>query len=272
MYGAIIGDIVGSVYEFRTIKQKEFKFFKDRCFFTDDTVMTCAIALACIKYKETKNLEEFKKVAESEMRRLGNKYPDAGYGYRFFDWLQDEKMGPYNSYANGGAMRTAPVAYVADTLEEALTLAEAQCSITHNHPDGIKGAKAIAACIFLARNGATKEDIRKYIEDNFYQLDFTIPAIHRKYKYDISAAGSVPQAIESFLEGTDFEDSIRNAICLGGDADTLACMTGSIAESFFGIPEEIKERALSFLDPEVKTCLEKFNQSVNISENNNKAL
>lgn len=260
MNGAIIGDIVGSVYEFHTIKQKQFKFFKDKCYFTDDTVMTCAIAQACLEYKEKKDLELFKKNVAKKMRILGKKYPGAGYGYYFYNWIFDDNKTSYNSYGNGGAMRTSPVAYVAESLEECELLAETQASVTHDHPEGIKGAKAISAAIYMSKENYSKEEIREYIEENYYKLDFTIPQIRRKYQYDVTAQGSVPQAIEAFLEGEDFEDCIRNAICIGGDADTLAAMTGSIAEAFYGIPEEYLERMAVYLTEELNNISKEFNE------------
>lgn len=258
MNGAIIGDIVGSVYEFHTIKQKQFKFFKDKCFITDDTIMTCAVAIASMEYLMSKDYDVFESKVKQYMRELGKKYPEAGYGETFYEWIHDENMNSYNSYGNGAAMRTSSVAYVATTLEECEKLAEIQSRVTHDHEDGIKGAKAISSCIFLARQGKSKEEIRKYIEEKYYTLDFSIKDIRRKYKYDISANGSVPQSIEAFLEGEDFEDCIRNAICLGGDADTLAAMTGAIAEAYFGIPYGIEAEIYKYLTPDLTQIMEKF--------------
>lgn len=262
MNGAILGDIVGSVYEFHTIKQKGFKLFKPNCFYTDDTVLTCAVAIASMEYMEHHSIEQFKSAVRRELKRLTKMFPDAGYGYSYDEWANSNQEEPYNSFGNGGAMRTSSVAYVATTLDEALALAKAQAEVTHNHPEGIKGAQAITACIFLARTGASKEEIRQYINDNFYELSFTIPQIYRKYHYDVTAQGSVPQAIEAFLEGEDFEDCIRNAICLGGDADTLAAMAGSIAEAFYGIPEEQKKTITTYLDPELEQIRSDFEQKV----------
>ena len=260
MNGAITGDIVGSVYEFHTIKQKEFKFLKPKCCFTDDTVMTCAVAKACMDYIDNKDVDLFKSNCVKYMQELGRKYPNAGYGGMFYDWLHSDDPKPYNSYGNGGAMRTSPVAFVSSSLDEALALAEAQSSVTHNHEEGIKGAKAITAAMYLALNGSSKEEIREYIENNYYKLDFTISSIYRKYRFDVSSQGSVPQAIEAFLEGEDFEDSIRNAICLGGDADTLACMTGAISECFYGFPEDLVID--TYLPPDLKEIRHNFNSKV----------
>lgn len=262
MKGAIIGDIIGSVYEFHTIKQKQFKLFKPKCFFTDDTVLTCAVSIASLDYLQNKSIIEFKDNVIYELKLFSKKYPNAGYGPSYWDWVSSDLSEAYNSYGNGGAMRTSSVAYVADSLEEALELAKIQSETTHSHPEGIKGAQAITACIYMSKEGCSKEEIKKYIEDNFYELNFTIPQIYRKYQYDITAQGSVPQSIEAFLEGEDFEDCIRNAICLGGDADTLAAMTGSIAEAYYGIPDEIEERYSTYLDDDLNNCVKKFYDAV----------
>ncbi len=265
MIGAIIGDIVGSVYEFHTIKQKEFKLLKPKCQVTDDTIMTCAIAKACIDYLDNKNINSFKEKCIIYMQELGRKYKNAGYGYNFNQWLMDENPQPYNSYGNGGAMRTSPVAYVAESLEEVELLAKAQAEVSHNHEEGIKGAQAIASAMYMSLNGKTKEEIKEYIEKKYYKLDFTIKDIRRKYKYDISAQGSVPEAIESFLEGENYEDSIRNAICLGGDADTLACMTGAISECFYGLPDNIDINP--YLNDELKEIINNFYNKIKKKNN-----
>ena len=257
LMGTIIGDIVGSVYEFKTIKTKQFKFLKPKCMYTDDTVMTCAVSLACLDYKKNNNIEEFKKNLIEYMKRLGRKFPDARYGYRFYEWITGDEDSPYNSYGNGGAMRTSSVAYIADSLDEALELAKAQSEVTHDHPEAIKGSQAISACIYLALNGYDKREIKDYIEKYFYPLGFTIKDVYRKYKYDISATGSVPFAIVAFLDGYDFEDCVRNAICLGGDADTLAAMTGAIAEAYYGVPENIVVDR--YLDQELLDIVNNFN-------------
>lgn len=258
MNGSIIGDIVGSVYEFNTIKQKNFKFFKDKCFFTDDTVMTCAIAKASIDYCDNRSIPLFKVNVEKNMVELGREHPNVGYGASFYNWIMSEDHEPYNSYGNGSAMRTSSVAYIANSLEEAEELAKAQAEVTHNHPEGIKGAQALAAAIYLALNHEDKSTIKEYIESNYYDLNFNIKDIYRKYKYDITCQGSVPYAIKSFLEGEDFEDSIRNAISLGGDADTLACMTGGIAEAYYGIPEEFMEYKKRYLTNDLITIVDDF--------------
>ena len=270
MNGAILGDIVGSVYEFHTIKQKQFKFLKPTCFYTDDSVLTCAVAKAAIVFNKDHSIENFKQNVIKELKKYTKEYPNAGYGETYYNWATSDDTEAYNSYGNGGAMRTSSVAYVARNLDEALELAKAQAEVTHNHPEGIKGAQAITACIYLARTGASKEEIREYINDNFYTLDFTIPQIYRKYKYDISSQGSVPQAIESFLEGEDFEDCIRTAISLGGDADTLGAMTGSIAEAYYGIPEDYKKNIDTYLDKDLNEIRKNFYQELNLESEKQK--
>ena len=163
----------------------------------------------------------------------------------------DEGAGPYNSYGNGSAMRVSPVAWVASTLEETLTLARWSAEVTHNHPEGVKGAEAIAACIFLARQGKSKEKIKEYVENNYYPIDFTLDEIRPKYKFDVTCQGSVPQAIACFLESTDFEDAIRNAVSLGGDCDTIAAMAGAIAEAYYGIPEKLENAIFDYMDDDI---------------------
>jgi len=262
MKGAILGDIIGSVYEFHTIKQKQFKLFKPNCFFTDDTVMTCAVTKATIEYLKDKSIENFKKNVIKYMRYFYDKYPDAGYGYSFDEWATSDNVEPYGSYGNGGAMRTSSCVYAADSLEEALSLAEAQASVTHNHPEGIKGAQAITACAYMASTGSSKEEIRDYVQKKFYNIDFTVKNTQRKYHYDITAQGSVPQSIVSFLEGDDYEDCIRNAICYGGDTDTMAAMTGTIAEAFYGIPEAYEKQIYAYLPEELFEIIDIFYHEV----------
>lgn len=252
MLGAIIGDIVGSRFEFKNIRTKTFDLFSGgwrRCTFTDDTIMTIAVAKALTKYKEIKNIEKFKKTLVRTMRFVGTRYPFCGYGQRFSFWLFSVcPLPPYNSFGNGSAMRVSPVAWYANSLEEAESLAKATAEVTHNHPEGIKGAQAIASAIYLARTGKAKEEIRQYITQNYYQINFTLDEIRPTYRFDETCQGSCPQALQAFFESTDFEDAIRNAISIGGDSDTIAAMAGSIAEAYYGIPEDIKTKALSYLD------------------------
>lgn len=246
MLGAIIGDIVGSRFEFSSEKTKDFDFFDEYCRFTDDTVMTIAVGCACNEavYDE----EAFKESLREHMRELGRMYPDAGYGGNFYTWLLGETKNAYGSYGNGSGMRVSPCAWVGESLEEVRRLARWSAEITHDHPEGIKGAEAIASAVFLARTGSSKDEIRAYIEENFYELDFSLDEIRPTYSFDVTCQGSCPQAIMCFLEGEDFEDTVRNAVSLGGDCDTIGAMAGAIAEAYFGIPAEIEEEGISYLD------------------------
>lgn len=233
MYGAIIGDIVGSKYEFNNIKTKDFPFVSAGCGFTDDTIMTVAVAKALLRAREVES--DFRKILVEEMRSLGAAYPhpQGGYGRRFSAWLRSRRPNPYHSYGNGAAMRVSPCGLMAITLEEALALATAAAEVTHNHPEGIKGAQAIAAAVFMAKTRASKEDIRAYIAKNFYPLDRTLDEIRVNYSFHESCQKSVPEAITAFLESESYEDAIRNAVSLGGDSDTIAAMTGAIAWSYY---------------------------------------
>jgi ADP-ribosylglycohydrolase len=240
MIGAIAGDIVGSVYEWNNIKSKEFSLFTDRCFFTDDSILTIALAdtiLTGTPYVE--NLKTFYRW-----------YPDGGYGDSFHRWAQSERSEPYNSWGNGAAMRISPVGYAFDDLDTVLEKAREFTAVTHNHPEGVKGGQSVAAAIFLARTGNTKEQIQDYIERQFsYDLSRHVDEIRTTYTFDVSSQGTVPQAIRAFLDSVDFEDAIRTAISLGGDSDTLACITGGIAEAFYvQVPEYIQEKVYSILD------------------------
>lgn len=248
MIGAVVGDIVGSRFEYSNWKSKEFELFHRRKYFTDDTVMTLAICDALLRWKEGEKKEDLGKLATQSMKQFGYDYPGRGYGGMFLDWICSDNPKPYNSYGNGSAMRVSGCGYVAKTLKEAKELSRAVTEITHNHPEGIKGAEAVTVAIFLARKGKSKEEIKKVIEEDYYPLDFTIDSIREYYDYDVTCQGSVPQALEAFFESTDFEDAIRNAISIGGDSDTIAAITGSIAEAYYGVPDDIRKQALSFLD------------------------
>lgn len=233
MYGAILGDIIGSTYEFAGIKTKKFPLFPCGSDFTDDSILTIAVAKALIRSLEKKR--SFSDVLLGELRIMGVEYPypKGGYGTGYRKWLDDPFPVPYNSCGNGSAMRVSACGLIAVTLEEALDLAEASASVTHNHPEGIKGAQATAAAIFLAKTRHSKEEIRNYIHSNFYCLDRTLDEIRENYKFEGTCQKSVPEAIIAFLESTDFEDAICNTISLGGDADTMGAITGSIAWSFY---------------------------------------
>jgi ADP-ribosylglycohydrolase len=250
MLGAIAGDIIGSLYEINNIKTKDFILLKPDNIFTDDTVLTVAVADKLL------NNGDYEQIFKTYYHR----YSTRGYGKSFRSWAKGEIVGAYNSYGNGSAMRVSPIGYAFNNLEQVLLQAKISAEITHNHPEGIKGAQAVAASIFLARTGTDKTTIKSYIESNFgYNLQPTLDEIRPNYKFDVSCQGSVPQAIIAFLESTDFEDAIRNAISIGGDSDTIACITGSIAEAFYGtVPELIAEYAISKLTKHLYLVVEKF--------------
>lgn len=248
MIGAIAGDIIGSVYEFDNIKTTDFPLFTNESDYTDDTIMTVAVADWLL------NGGDLAKV----MQRYGREYPypTGGYGGRFSGWLREKDPLPYNSWGNGSAMRVSAVGWMFDSLEKTLEVAKETAIVTHNHPEGIKGAQATAAAIYLARTGKSKQDIKQYIETTFsYDLGRTCDEIRPFYRFNESCQGTVPEAIIAFLDSSDFENAIRLAVSLGGDSDTLACITGGIAEAFYGIPEDIKL--------EVKKRIpEKFNEII----------
>ena len=252
MLGAIAGDIIGSVYEHRPIKTKDFPLFSQDSRFTDDTVLTVAIAHSVLTgrpYREA-------------LLDFGRRYPRAGYGRSFFHWLQSDNPHPYNSWGNGSAMRVSPVGFVFSSEKDVLEQARAATAVTHNHPEGIKGAQATAFAIFQARTGADKEQIRTHISERFnYDLSRTVEEIRPAYSFDISCQGTVPEAIISFLDSDSYEDAVRNAVSLGGDSDTLACITGGIAESFYGgVPDDIRKKALDRLPSDLLEIVNNFCQ------------
>lgn len=258
MLGAIIGDIVGSRFEWHNCKSKEFDLFTSRCRPTDDSNMTLAVAQAFLRAKEDKS--DLAEQAVASMRELGAIYPRCGFGGRFAAWLRSDDPQPYGSWGNGSAMRVSPCAWAADSLEEALRFSDEVTAVTHDHPEGLKGARAVTAAIWLARTGADKQAIREHIQQNYYALDFTIDAIRPEYRFDVSCQGSVPQAIEAFLESDSFEDAVRTAVSVGGDSDTIAAITGSIAQAYYGIPEEISAQALTCLDNRQQSILTDFSE------------
>ena len=246
MLGAIIGDIVGSRFERHNVKAKQFDFFASNCMPTDDSIMTLAIAKAFLSCnRDDSDLADQAIVC---MQELGRRYPYAGYGGRFIQWLGSAHPAPYGSFGNGSAMRVSPCAYAAETLEEAKALSAFVTEVTHNHPEGIKGAEATTAAIFLALHGSSIAEIREYIDQNYYPMDFTLDELRPIYQYDVTCQGTVPTAIMAFLESTGFEDAIRNAVSIGGDSDTIAAITGSIAEAYYGVPGEMREQILSYMD------------------------
>ena len=262
MYGAILGDIIGSPFEFdRGRKTKEFDLFTRGCEFTDDSVMTVAIAEALIAVGPGANEMEIEEAVIANMQDWGRNYPHAGYGGKFRQSLKARNPKPYGSYGNGSAMRVSAAGWLYPTIERTREVAEATASVTHNHPEGIKGAVATASCIFLARNGATKEEIKKYVEQEFhYDLSRSLDEIRPYYHHVESCQQTVPEAITAFLEAEDFEDAVRNAISLGGDTDTLAAITGSIAEAFFGIPAVLKAECRNRIDPKMNRVLDAFDE------------
>lgn len=250
MLGAMIGDIVGSIYEWHNIKTTEFKFFQEHCFFTDDTVLTAATASALMTDSDfTTAYQDF-----------ARRYPRRGYGGNFSGWIHRSDPQPYNSWGNGSAMRVSPVGFAFDTAEEVLTMAKMSAEVTHNHPEGIKGAQSTALAIFLARQGTSREEIRETIKTRFgYHLDRTLDEIRPRYTFDVSCQGSVPEAIIAFLESKSYEDAVRKAISLGGDSDTIACITGGIAEAFYGdVPDDIAKQGRGFLPDEFIQILYDF--------------
>ena len=257
MYGAILGDIVGSPYEFdcNNYKAKDFPLFSRRSDFTDDTVMTLAVAQA-LRETQGQGDRSVRAALVREMQRLGRAYPDKGYGARFNHWLYEDNPQPYRSYGNGSAMRVSPAAWLAESMKEALHLAQLTAEVTHDHPEGIKGAQAVAAAIFLALTGHSKAEIKAYVECEFgYDLSRTCDEIRPNYHHVENCQETVPQAITAFLESTDFEDALRTAVSLGGDSDTLAAITGSIAEAFYGVPEELRQECRKRLTPELAEIL-----------------
>lgn len=247
MIGAIIGDIAGSRFEFHNHRSKDFELFSSKCFFTDDSVMTLAIAQAVMNWREEQEQtpQRLSAHAVHAMRDVGRHYPHCGYGGRFMGWLNDSAAGPYHSWGNGAAMRVSAAAWAARDEQELKRITQAVTEVTHNHLEGLKGAEATALCIWLARRGASKADIRRRVEADYYPLDFTVDGIRPHYTFNETCQGTVPQAIQAFLEGDNFEDAIRTAVSLGGDSDTLAAITGSIAEGYWGVPTLMKEAALS---------------------------
>jgi ADP-ribosylglycohydrolase len=250
MIGAIAGDIIGSVYEWDNIKTKDFVLFTQRNFFTDDSVLTVALADSIMTGKPY----------DENMRRFYSRYPDAGYGGSFRKWANNPEIGPYNSWGNGAAMRISPVGFAYDDLETVLKKAKEFTEVTHNHPEGIKGGQATAAAILMARQGKSKDEIKTYIEKEFgYDLSRHVDEIRPTYEFNESSQETVPQAIRAFIDSTSFVDALRTAVSLGGDSDTLACITGGIAQAFYkGVPEDIQIRVYRILDNRLKGITQVF--------------
>ena len=258
MLGALVGDIIGSVYEFHNTKSMDFELFPSGSIFTDDSVMTLAVA-KWLTEDEAHTLHYLIYC----MQELGQRYSAAGYGGRFMKWLFMDNPQPYNSWGNGAGMRVSPVGLYAKTLDEALALAAITASVSHNHPEGVKGAQAIATSVFLCKEGKSKQEIKEYVEQTFgYDLNRTIAEIRPIYWFDVSCQGSVPEAIIAFLEGNSFEEVIRLAVSLGGDSDTIACMAGAIAACMYPIPDEIVERCDSLLTDDLREIKDRFLDSM----------
>ncbi len=256
MLGAIIGDIVGSRFEWHNIKSKGFEFLTYKCSPTDDSIMTLALAQAILVSKP--DYSDLSQNAVECMQRVGRNYPDCGYGGKFRRWMFSSNPQPYNSFGNGAAMRVSPAGFAATSLEEAKVLARKVTEVTHNHPEGLKGAEATAVAIYMARTGSSILEIRDYIDQNYYPMNFTLDGIRKDYHFDVTCQGSVPQALMAFFESTGFEDAIRNAISIGGDSDTIAAICGGIAEAYYGIPSDIRKHALTFLDERLLQILVVF--------------
>ena len=258
MYGTILGDIIGSPYEFdRGNKTKEFPLFSQESEFTDDTVMTIAVAEAFLDAPEDE--KAIRRRLIDAMQKWGHRYPHAGYGVRFSHWLDSDDPQPYGSFGNGSAMRVSAVAWLFDDLDTVRKMARLSAEVTHNHPEGIKGAEATAGAIFLARTGSTKTEIKAYVESQFhYDLSRTCDEIRPAYHHMESCQETVPEAITAFLEGDSFEDVIRTAVSHGGDCDTLTAIAGSIAEGFYGVPEELKDVCRQRLDAPLREVLSRF--------------
>ena len=258
MLGAIFGDIVGSVYEFNNTNVHDFRLLSRWSQPTDDSYMTLAVAKALME-SYGKEDDTVRSAVVRNMQDIGRRYPHAGYGGMFSGWLREKAPEPYNSFGNGSAMRVSPAGWLYKTLEETLHAAKLTAEVTHNHPEGIKGAQAIASAIFLARAGKEKDEIAGYITDTFgYDLDRRLDEIRPGYRFYEICQKSVPEALIAFLEGRDYEDVIRKAVSLGGDSDTIACMAGAVAEAFYGMPEEYKEEALARLDTPMRGIVHDF--------------
>jgi len=262
MIGSVCGDIIGSVFERNNIKSEDFDLFSRESCFTDDTVLTIAVAdklLSCENLHGIKHNSSSAKEYAVRFRQYYSRYPTAGFGQMFTDWAKSYGFSKQKSYGNGGAMRVAPIGYAFDTLDEVVKEARLSCLFTHNHSEAIQGAKAVAGSVFLARTNASKQEIKAFVEKCGYNLDFTLDDIRHDYKFDSRTSYTVPPAIAAFLESCDYESAIRKAISIGGDSDTIACIAGGIAHAFYkSIPKPIYDRCMVILDSGLKKTLQKF--------------
>lgn len=256
MLGAIIGDIVGSRFEWNNNRNKKFELFTNECFTTDDSIMTLAVAKAILISKD--NYSDLANNVVKCMQNIGRNYPDCGYGCSFNNWIFSNNPIPYNSYGNGAAMRVSAAGIVANSIEEVKMLSKIITKVTHNHPEGIKGAEATAVAIYMAKVGYNILEIKKYINKNYYNINFTLDEIRNTYEFNETCQDTVPQALQSFFESDGFEDAIRNAISIGGDSDTLAAICGSVAEAYYGIPLYIRNEAIAYLDYDLQEILLSF--------------
>lgn len=261
MIGAIIGDMVGSVYEFNPIKRKDFTpLFHPTATFTDDTVMSLAVCMALMMQQRDNSLTLSERTVQF-MQGMGRFFPDRGYGGSFRRWLRSKDPQPYNSFGNGSAMRVSGVAHVATSLEEVKQLSHTVTAVTHNHPEGLKGAEATAVACYMALHGSSKAEIRAHITANYYPLDFTLDEIRPGYDFSEICQTSVPEALQCFFESTDFEDCLRNCVSLGGDADTQGAIAGAIAECYYGVPQELREQAEKRLNKRLLGVLHTFEKA-----------
>jgi type I restriction enzyme M protein len=270
LLGAIIGDIVGSRFEFDNHRSKDFELFTEDCQVTDDSIMTLAVAKAIMEADKITEPSHGRYGYDSEfyllvkrmtikyLQEIGRRYPNCGYGGRFSGWIFSDDPRPYNSFGNGAAMRISPVGFASRTESEVCRLSEVVTGVSHDHCEGLKGAEATAVAIYMARRGFTKGEILDKIKRNYYELDFKIDDIRDTYKFNETCQETVPQAIQAFLESTSFEDAIRTAISLGGDSDTLAAITGSIAEAYYGVPQDLKDKALNYLDSDLRAIYDEW--------------
>lgn len=256
LWGAIIGDIVGSVYEFSNIRTKNFQLMTDRNHITDDTCMTIAVANALLHAITRKS--DVQDATIRSMRLIGRRFPDMGYGFGFRHWLESAVPEPYNSWGNGSAMRVSAVGWVGQDLNQVKHLSYMVTSVTHNHIEGIKGAEATSVAVFLARTGHSKEAIANYIHENYYPSCPSVDELRDTYDWDVSCQGTVPQALQCFFESTSFEDTLRNAISIGGDSDTIGAIAGAVAGAYYGVPQQLQDMARSYVPSELLALVDKF--------------
>lgn len=260
LWGAIVGDVVGSVYECDNIKTKDFPLFSDRGFITDDSCMTIAVADALMKWRRDGG--DLQALAIKSMRGIGRRFPNMGYGFRFARWLGSDENEPYDSWGNGAAMRVSAVGWIGNSITEVKRLSYMVTAVSHDHIEGIKGAEATAVSVFLARMGKDKSDIAQYITKNYYDWCLSVPELQENYEWDGSCQGSVPQALQCFIESTSYEDAIRNAISIGGDSDTIGAITGAVAGAYYGVSDEIKATARQYVPDELLTMIDEFDKNM----------